>query len=158
MIRKIFLLNFIFVSTSIYAQEISRNDTIFLEEVVIEKQNFELENLGYKLKKYTPAERRLNAASGGIVGFINLLNGTLRNLKNEVKVEKKELAIEKIENQIDTSFFEKVLGIPADYVKGFLFYIVEDKNILDILDKNDKELFKFYLINLSFEYKTCCIN
>lgn len=75
---------------------------IELEEVIInEYSEITAEKLGIikpgQVKKFTPAERKLNAGSSGIVGFINLLNGELKNLKANLNVEKKEILLHKLE-------------------------------------------------------------
>lgn len=136
-----------------HAQEGMIKDTILLDEIVIKKQIF---NLGYSPVKYTPAERRLYAESKGVIGVINHLTGRIRELKSNIEIEKKEIAIQKIENQLDENYFIS-LGIPVHYVKGFLFYVVDDKNILEVLKTKDQELLKFHLINSSIKFKECCM-
>jgi hypothetical protein len=151
---KFFFLCLTFCFYISHAQEVVTKDTILLDEiVVIKKQMF---NLGYTPVKYTPAERRLYAESSGFFGVINRITGRIRELKSNVEIEKKEFAIQKIENQLDQNYFIS-LGIQAQYIKGFIFYVVEDKNILEVLKTKDQELLKFHLINSSIKFKECCM-
>lgn len=136
-----------------HAQKGVIKDTILLDEIVIKKQMF---NLGYIPVKYTPAERRLYAESSGVIGVINRITGRIRELRNNVEIEKKEIAIQKIQNQLDENYFIS-LGIQVQYIKGFLFYVVDDKNILEVLKTKDQELLKFHLINISIIFKECCM-
>jgi len=143
---------------------------IALEEVEIkEYKNINAVSLGIidkPAKKYTPAERRLAAAEefhwysplliplGGMSfdGLINSINGRAAMLKKELEVEKKELLRTKIENQFETNYFTEKLKIPEENVKGFLFYIVEDPKLMELINAKDKEMSKFRMSELATNY------
>ncbi len=100
--------------------------TNYLKEVLVtkEKNGYEMGILGKKAKEFTPAERKLNTASnfypsatvgsmsGGSLGLdpiLNWISGRTKMLKNELKVEKKEIALQKINNLFEEDYFIKVL-------------------------------------------------
>jgi hypothetical protein len=115
-------------------------------------------------KKYTPAERKVRTAEvfkwysplliplGGmsVDGLINSISGRTAMLKKEV--ERKELLIKKIENNFNEEYFTQTLKIPADYVNGFLFYVVEDEKLVQTVADNNKSLMQFELGELAVKY------
>jgi len=108
-------------------------------------------------KHYTPAERKVYTATsgGGIVPFdpiINYLSGRTAMLKKEVIVEKKEMLLLKIENYYDTLFFINILKIPADFVKGFQYYAVEDEKFAAAINAKNKTSATFILGELATKY------
>ncbi len=120
-------------------------------------------------KKYTPAERRLKTASnydpyflvglGGGVGLgldpiLNAISGRTAMLKKELEVERKELTIKKIEDQFETAFFVEKLKIPEEYVKGFLFYVSDNKELREALETENKIQLEFTFVKLATEYTT----
>ena len=118
-------------------------------------------------KVYTPAERKLRTAGelhwysplliplGGmdIDGFINAISGRTKQLKKEVEVEKKEIALKKLEDYFEDSFYTKELKIPADKVNGFKFYLVDDLTFMQALNNKNKNLTKFLVAEIAEEYK-----
>jgi hypothetical protein len=105
------------------------------------------------IKVYTPAERRLSAASGGITGLINLITGTTGQFKKELLVEKKEFAIEKVSNYFEDDYFSTILKLPKEKIKGFKFYLVENQNFVTALNSKNKNLTKFLMSEIAQEYK-----
>ena len=115
-------------------------------------------------KHYTPAERKLYTATGGgknqigldtkISGdaILNAISGRTKMLKKEVEVEKKETLMEKISDYYDENYFIKTLKIPQDYVKGFLFYIVEDVKFVEALTAKNKTMATFVMNELAVNY------
>lgn len=117
-------------------------------------------------KKYTPAERRVRTAEvfkwyspllipfGGmsVDGLINSISGRTAMLKKEVEIERKELLIKKIENYFEEDYFIETLKIPADYVNGFLFYVVEDEKFVQTISNNSKSLMQLELGELALKY------
>lgn len=119
-------------------------------------------------KKYTPAERKLATAGefrwyspllipvGGmsVDGLINSISGRTAMLKKELIVERKEFFLKKIREQFDENYFTETLKIPADYVEGFQYYIVESTELETALNEKNKIKATFILSGLSVEYLT----
>ena len=140
-----------------------------LEEVVIE-QRVTSESLGLVpkgQKRYTPAERRLKAASaieptwlagqgsvGGAVPFdplINALTGRTKMLKTALETEKKEMLKEKIKGLYNEDELINELRIPQEYVEGFIFYLIEDETFVASLNENSTKT-DLLLVELSAKY------
>ena len=143
--------------------------TNYLKEVVVtkEKNGYEMGVLSKKAKEFTPAERKLNTASnfyptatagsmsGGSLGLdpiLNWISGRTKMLKKELKVEKKEIALQKINDLFEEDYFIKVLKIPDESIGGFLYYVVEDAEFLKALNSKNKTMAKFLLIGLASNY------
>ena len=73
-------------------------------------------------------------------------------LKKEIIVEKKEMLLLKIENYYDTLFFIDILKIPADFVKGFQYYAVEDEKFAAAINAKNKTSATFILGELATQY------
>jgi hypothetical protein len=130
-----------------------------LDEVVIkDNKNINAVSLGILSKpaiSYTPAERKLYTATDGgapLDVLINAISGRTKMLKKEVVIEKKEVSLEKIEYYLDDKYFIEALKIPADYVSGFKYYVVEDKKIQETLKGKNKSMLKFLLGELATKY------
>ena len=127
----------------------------YLDEVKINQyQNINALSLGIlqkPAKEYTVAERRLFTATsgGGIDGLLNLISGRTKMLKKGIEVEKKEMALEKIDNLFDEKYFIETLKIPADKIKGFEYYCLEDAKFNSVLRSKNKTMVKFLLIDLA---------
>jgi len=143
-----------------------------LDEVRInEYKNINAVSLGIispNTKHYTPAERKLatatNAypslgvgtmmgASAGLDPLLNWMSGRTAMLKKEVEVEKKETLMDKINGWYEEKYFIKTLKIPEDYVKGFLFYIVEDQKFVEAVNSKNKTMATFIMNELAVKYK-----
>lgn len=143
-----------------------------LNEVVIRNYNsinaVSLGIISSNQKKYTPAERKLKAASsldpsasgggmaGGSVAFdplINLISGRTAMLKKELEVEKKEGYMLLLEKMFAETHFISTLNIPLDYVKGFKFYVVDNPKFTKILEMKNKTTIEFLLAELAQKYK-----
>ena len=143
-----------------------------LDEVRInEYKNINAVSLGIispNTKHYTPAERKLKAAGeephwysplliplGGmsVDGLLNSISGRTAMLKKELVVEKKETLMEKISDYYDEKYFTETLKIPQDYVKGFLFYIVEDQKFVEAVNSKNKTMATFIMNELAGKYK-----
>ena len=115
------------------------------------------ENLGLVpkgQKTYTVAERRLYTGTNGIgIGtLVNLITGYKKELQKNVEIEKKEFLREKILKQYEKEYFVNTLKIPENYINGFLFYICEDKTLVELFKGNDKMMQMFKLSDLATEY------
>lgn len=134
-----------------------------LEEVtIVQYKNINAVSLGIipkNQKNYTPAERKLKAASEMSIGTIisidpllNWISGRTRMLKKEVEVEKNEFLIDATSDYYQKEYFTDVLKIPEDYVDGFLFYIVENSRFVMAMKDKNKTMATFILSELAVEY------
>lgn len=136
------------------------------EVMVIQYKDINAYSLGIltkKAKSYTPAERKLHAATGvdpkiglnssfGVDPLFNLLSGRTSMLKKELEVEKKENWLEKLSDLYDEEYLSVNLKIPAAYLKGFLYYIVENEHFVKSLSAKDKTMNRFLLVQLAEKY------
>lgn len=135
------------VSVSVKAYE--------LNEVVIEKDTITSESLGLASpdqKRLTPAERKLYTAQSGVDGLINAISGRTKMLKRAVETEKKEKLLEQIDYIYTEEEIITELKIPAEYVGGFLYYIVEDSKFAAAIKAKNYSMAKFIGAGLSKDY------
>jgi hypothetical protein len=144
--------------------------TTELKEVVVnEHPEINAVSLGISpkgVKKYTPAERKLKTAGDfkpiqllGILGgslpvdpILNAISGRTTMLKKELEVEKKEHLLAVFGALFDANYFTKTLKIPADYIKGFQYYCIEDKKFAEVLNTKNKTKIEFLIIPLAAKY------
>ena len=143
-----------------------------LQEVVIKNYNginaVALGIIPGNQKKYTEAERKLHTATalnatanaGGMAGgsvsadpLLNFLSGRTTMLKKELAVEKKEFFLKLLERMFTLEHFIDRLKIPAEYVKGFEYYAVENDKFTVILNSKNKTSTEFLLGELAVKYK-----
>ena len=135
-----------------------------LEEVVINDSVPAVPGLPRAEPKYTVAERRVSAATGtytldeGVMvnmdAIVNRISGKTKNLKKALQTERKEAAIQKINDSELQDQIEKNLGIPAEYVQGFLYYIVEDSEFLASLKSKNTDTSRMLLVGLAEKYRS----
>jgi len=128
-----------------------------LEEVTLVKyKNIDAVALGIvpmNQKTYTPAERKLHTASTGFIDpLLNLASGRTTMLKQVVKIEKKEMLQEKTTDYFNLDYFTKTLLIPEEYVKGFLFYVVENERYTKAMNDKNITMATFILSELATKY------
>lgn len=118
-------------------------------------------------KSYTPAQRRLRTAGDfkpihllGLLGgslavdpILNAISGRTAMLKKELEVENKEKLQAKIESLYDTAFFTETLKIPAEYVKGFEMYVIDNEKLIESIKAKNKTMTTFLLGELAEKYK-----
>lgn len=119
-------------------------------------------------KTYTEAERKLHTATalnasanagtmaGGSISadpLLNFFSGRTAMLKKEVAVEKKEFFMKLLERMFTLEHFIDRLKIPAEYVKGFEYYAVENDKFTVILNSKNKTSTEFLLGELAVKYK-----
>ena len=66
-------------------------------------------------------------------------------------LEKKEFLLESLRLDFSNNYFIEKLKIPEDYISGFLYYLVENRNFVSIYIKN-KTATEFVLTELSVQY------
>lgn len=151
--------NLLFIKLKIYTRHIK-------EIMITNGDGINAESLGLVKKgqkQYTPAERRLKTASAldgqwglntafSIDPLFNWLSGRTAQLKKELEIERKEFIQAKIINNVERDYIVQVLKIPDEYVDGFIFYIVDDKDLIDSLKIKNKTMFTFRLSALASEY------
>lgn len=106
-------------------------------------------------KKYTPAERKLKTASGGFLTIdpmLNLFSGRTAELKRNVETEKKEFWLKKIEALLEDVVLVQKLKVPSEYLKGFQYFLVENKRFVQTLEREDKALTEFLISELAVKY------
>ncbi|RZJ71494.1 MAG: hypothetical protein EOO45_11880 [Flavobacterium sp.] len=152
-------------------------NAIELEEIVIERYaNITSESLGIVPKgqrRYTPAERKLKAASGlkpdlsvgGSLGanvpfdpLINMFSGRTSILKKELETERKEQLIEILNGIFSDDEIEADFKIPKDYVKGFIYYLVEDTQLAAVIRSKNESMIKFLIGGLAAKYTDAIAN
>jgi hypothetical protein len=143
---------------------------IQLDEVKIRQSGIDAVSLGIlskPVKKYTPAERRLKTATalnptasvgtmmGGAIGLDPLLNwisGRTKLLKDELKVEKREILLYQVSGLYNKEYYINTLHINESQIKGFQYYIIEDEKFVEALQSKNKFLISFRINNLALEY------
>jgi hypothetical protein len=132
-----------------------------LKEVVVKRPSVSAESLGiipYGQKKYTPAERKYAAASSGRLNpmgldpLLNYFSGRTAMLKKELEVEKKEGYLVQLENLFDNNHYVNTLHIPAEYVKGFLYFAVENPKFTRVLKTKNRTSIEFLMSELATQY------
>lgn len=104
-------------------------------------------------KQYTPAERKLYTATTGLLDpLINKLSGRTEMLKRDVKTEKKEMLLQEIDYLVTEEEIIKDMKIPAEYVGGFLYYVVEDKRFSQAMGNNSRVEARFLMNGLALDY------
>ena len=142
-----------------------------LEEVEIKQySNINAVSLGIlqsPAKVYTPAERKLRTATaayptamiGTMGGFsmgldplLNAISGRTTMLKKELKVERKEYLLQKIEYLFKEDYFIENLKIPKEYLRGFWYYAIEDPKLAEALNYKNKMMARFIFSDLATKY------
>lgn len=128
---------------------------IQLDEVTIHR-DIDAETMGFVpkgQKKYTPAERKVYSATSGPVDIIvNGLTGRTKMLRKGVAVERRERLMERLEIQFEEEFYTDRLRIPADYIKGFRFFLLDDKDVVAALDARNKPALMERVLQLAPSY------
>ena len=128
-----------------------------LEEVIVNKHpEINAVSLGISpkgIKQYTPAERRLyTASSTPIDALLNIMSGRTEMLKKELEVEKKERLLAYIGALFDDEYYGETLKIPANYIKGFQYYCVEEEEFAKSLRSKNKAMIKLLIVPLAEKY------
>lgn len=133
--------------------------------VIIQYKNINAVALGIipaNQRSYTPAERRLKAGTGTDAKFgldtsfsidplLNMFSGRSAMLRRDIETEKKEFWLARIAELFDDKVFER-LKIPVEYIKGFQYYIIENKNFIATLQTKNKAMGDFLLGELAVQF------
>jgi hypothetical protein len=127
-----------------------------LEEVVIEAPVVTSESLGLvpeNQKRMTVAERRLHTASTGPLDILlNILSGKRKMLERELETERKEAVMENLNGLVNEDEFAALYGIPVENVQAFLFYAVEQPDIVAAVNQGNEELVGMLLMEAARAY------
>lgn len=134
-----------------------------LDEVVINKYGkINSEALGIVpkgQKRYTVAERRLYTASALTVGtvvsldpLINAISGRTRMLKKAYETEKLESSLNLMGGLYNEDEIMENYKIPEQYVKGFMYYAIENKEFAVAIKGKNKTLADFLMTGLAEKY------
>ena len=107
-------------------------------------------------RQYTPAARKLKTASGGVLTLdplLNLFSGRAAMLRRDVETEKKAFWLQRILELYQENILVSQFKIPLEYVRGFLYFVVEDQRFVASLSLKDKTMATFLLSALAEKYK-----
>ncbi|WP_116790570.1 hypothetical protein [Flavobacterium psychrotrophum] len=127
--------------------------TTNLHEVVINHINPESLGLVPKGQKIVTERERAymrNSGGEGLEYLMNALMGRLWVFRMATDAMHKEDLVNEIEAIVNDSEL-KAFGIPEEMARGFLFYVVEDKRVANVVHTNKYEI-KLLLIELADEY------
>lgn len=120
-------------------------------------------------KQYTPAERRLQTATGlyptanvgtmtggslGLDPLFNWMSGRTTMLKKEVEVEQKEFLLQKLSTLYEEEFYTEKLKIKKESIKAFQYYVIYDERFISALNSKNKVLAAFIIGGLALEFNT----
>ena len=152
-----------FLEVIMTPKEVKLNEVVLTEYTKINAQ--ELGIINYKPKAYTPAERKLRPTKItqmdliGLMGFrlpldplLYWATGRTKMLKNDLKIEKKELLLRKLDDWNDNEFYVNQLKIPKEFVDGFKYYIIYDDELMSYLQSNNKIQGNFRISKLATDF------
>ncbi|WP_298155373.1 carboxypeptidase-like regulatory domain-containing protein [Flavobacterium sp.] len=136
------------------------------EVVIVNYKNINAVALGIipaDQKKFTPGERRLNTATRldaqigldtkfSLDPLLNAISGRTAMLKKALETEEKETWLQRVIDLYNDDFLINTLKIPIDYVKGFQYFIIENKSFLNTLALNNKSMSDFLLGQLATKF------
>lgn len=120
-------------------------------------------------KEYTPAERRLQTATGlypsvnlgamaggslGLDPLMNWISGRTKMLKNALKAEQKEMILERLDYFYTDDFFIQKLKIESLYVPAFKSFAIYDAVLLEAIQNKNKPRMDFNLYRIAKEFKS----
>lgn len=103
-------------------------------------------------KKYTHVEKQVFTAMNGVDGLINAITGKTKVMKMALETEKKEMLMEKINYIYTEEELTRDLKIPEEYIRGFVFYVAEDKEFSEALKAKNETMAKFLMQGLAKDY------
>jgi hypothetical protein len=152
-----------FLEVTMTPKEVTLNEVVLTEYTKINAQ--ELGIINYKPKAYTPAERKLRPTKITQMDLIGLMafrlpldpllywaTGRTKMLKNDLKIEKKELLLRKLNDWNDNEFYANQLKIPKEFVDGFKYYIIHDDELMSYLQSNNKIQGNFRISKLATDF------
>lgn len=141
-----------------------------LKEVIVNKHpEINAVSLGISpkgIKQRSQMERKLYTAGDfkpihliGLLGgslnvdaLLNAVNGRTTMTKKFIELENKLGLLEKTELLFEEEYYINTLKIPSEYVKGFKYYIVENKEFTTVLKTKNKTKIEFLMGELALKY------
>lgn len=107
----------------------------------------------------TKNERMLYEATtgGGLIPLnplLNALTGRTKELKNQVRLERKNRTLDLIIKRYEQLLFEDQLGIKKEDIRGFLYFCEADSLFTSTLEKKDEILFYEFLKSKSLQFNS----
>lgn len=107
----------------------------------------------------TKNERMLYEATsgGGLIPLnplLNALTGRTKELKNQVRLERKNRTLDLIIKRYEQLLFEDQLGIKKDDVRRFLYFCEADSLFASTLEKEDEILFYEFLKSKALQFNS----
>jgi hypothetical protein len=107
----------------------------------------------------TKNERMLYEATsgGGLIPLnplLNALTGRTKELKNQVRLERKNQTLELVIKRYEQLLFEDQLGIKKDDVRRFLYFCESDSLFVSTLEKEDEILFYEFLKSKALQFNS----
>lgn len=109
-------------------------------------------------KQYTPAGRKLATASSfrqnplGLDPLMNAFSGRTAMLRKAQETEEKETLMDKIYYLYTEEDIVAKLKIPLEYVRGFVFYVVENKYLTKAINEKNTDMARFMMSGLAEKY------
>lgn len=137
-----------FIAVEKYVRELD-------ELIIVDYSHINAESLGLVprgQKQLTMSEKRVYTSQNGVDGVFNLLNGRTAMLKKADETAKKEELMAKIDYIYTEEELLAQFKIPQEYLRGFIYYIVEDANFARALRDKNLAMAKFLMSGLSNKY------
>ncbi len=128
-----------------------------LDEVVMDRdRSIDEVSLGLvpkDQKQYTVAERRVFAATSGLLDpLINAITGRTKMLKKELETERKQQMLDNLRGICTEEDIIKEMKIPEEYVEGFLYYTIEDRELSQAMKEGNNAAARFLLNGIADKY------
>ncbi len=145
------------------------NDTELREVVIDEKEEISALSLGIiseEKERLTMNERRLATAGdfkwyhlfsilGGslqIDPILNAINGKTKGLKRNIEVEKKMEKLQFLEGRY-MAYMKENFKAPEGEIQQFLDHLVEQESLTPVLNSDNEDQMKFYLMDQWFRFR-----
>jgi hypothetical protein len=140
-----------------------------LQEVIIDNSRdaVSMGILSTPAKRFTPAERRLNAgtnldakasvgtmagASMSLDPLLNWISGRTKKLKKSLSIERDEMTLQLLTDMYDDSYYIEDLKIDREMIGGFRYYCIADPDFVEALKSGNKFLTAFLIGKLAGEF------
>lgn len=134
---------------------LEKNTRVLDELIIVDYRHINSESLGLVpkgQKQYTPSEKRLFTSTNGVDAIFNAISGRTKMLKKAVETSKKEELMAKINYIYTEEELMSQFKIPKLYVRGFIFFLVEDANFARAIKDKNNMMAKFLMSGLAGKY------
>lgn len=143
------------VKSELWIVPVEKYTRILDELIIVDYRHINSESLGLVpkgQKQLTITEKRLFTSKDGVDGVINMFSGRTKMLKGANEAAKKERIMEKINYIYTEEELVEKYHIPKEYLRGFVYYIVENENFARALKDKNETMAKFLISGLSVKY------